>query len=549
MRKILKKEKGITLIALVVTIIVLIILAGISISLVLGNNGIVEKAKQAKERTEQSKLNEEVGLNEAVKYVEDMESGNGGNSTPDPAPTLTTNDLKAGAYINYNTEVSTIGTNGVVTCRVLYDASSEYGLQIITDKNIANVTLGGNDWATGRDSYNNAIATLNNEAGKYLNRAYAIDARCVGSVPTNKNGTFINKNSENPGPAKLQFASSVAGVNNMKGEDANYETDKTQLESLNIWTTGETYWIASRIVISGSSLCGFNVRYVNTDGSLFSGALCRVSSNGSTYGYSGTLGLRPCFSLKSDIKITGGDGTSGNPYTMEKRELTTNDLPAGAYINYNTGVSSVGTNGVVTCRVLYDASSQYGLQIVTDKNISNVTLGGSDWATGRDSYNNAITTLNNEAGKYLNRAYATDARCVGSVPTNQNGTFTNKNSENAEPVQLEFTSSASGANNMKETDTNYTTDQTQMNNLNIWTTGEDYWMASREVISDSYFCNFHVRDVETDGFLNVSCLCFVDRYDNASGSLHPLGLRPCFSLKSDIKITGGDGTSGSPYTM
>ena len=40
-----KKERGITLVALVVTIVVLLILAGVSISMVLGNNGIVTKAK------------------------------------------------------------------------------------------------------------------------------------------------------------------------------------------------------------------------------------------------------------------------------------------------------------------------------------------------------------------------------------------------------------------------------------------------------------------------------------------------------------------------
>lgn len=44
----LKGQKGITLVALVVTIIVLIILAGVSIALVLGDNGIITKAKQGK---------------------------------------------------------------------------------------------------------------------------------------------------------------------------------------------------------------------------------------------------------------------------------------------------------------------------------------------------------------------------------------------------------------------------------------------------------------------------------------------------------------------
>ena len=48
MKSTLKKtEKGITLVALVVTIVVLLILAGVSINLVLGNNGIIAKAKEA----------------------------------------------------------------------------------------------------------------------------------------------------------------------------------------------------------------------------------------------------------------------------------------------------------------------------------------------------------------------------------------------------------------------------------------------------------------------------------------------------------------------
>ena len=317
MKLILKKEKGITLIALVVTIIVLIILVGVSINLVLGENGIVEKAKFAKEQTEQAKTNEEKSLNETANYIEDIESGNGGSSTPNP--TLTTNDLPAGAYINYNTGVSSVGENGVVTCRVLYDASSEYGLQIITDKNIEDVTLGGSDWATASASYNNAITTLNNEAGKYLNRTYVTDARCVGSVPTNQNGTFTNKNSENAGPVQLGFTTSVSGANNMKGIDTNYTADQTQMKNLNIWTIEGNfwyYWIASRYTYSDSSIYGFDVRTVTTGGELNKHFFCCVKSDGNSRGDSGTYGLRPCFSLKSDIKITGGNGSSENPYTM-----------------------------------------------------------------------------------------------------------------------------------------------------------------------------------------------------------------------------------------
>jgi len=55
-------KKGITLIALVVTIIVLIILAGVSISLVLGQNGLISKAKIAKEETRAGKVDEQIQL-------------------------------------------------------------------------------------------------------------------------------------------------------------------------------------------------------------------------------------------------------------------------------------------------------------------------------------------------------------------------------------------------------------------------------------------------------------------------------------------------------
>ena len=56
----MKKQTGITLIALVVTIIILIILAGVSINLLVGDNGIITMAKTAKVKTEFAAIEEEV---------------------------------------------------------------------------------------------------------------------------------------------------------------------------------------------------------------------------------------------------------------------------------------------------------------------------------------------------------------------------------------------------------------------------------------------------------------------------------------------------------
>ena len=54
----MRRNKGITLIALVITIIVLLILAGVAIAMLSGENGILKKAAEAKTKTEQSQTNE-----------------------------------------------------------------------------------------------------------------------------------------------------------------------------------------------------------------------------------------------------------------------------------------------------------------------------------------------------------------------------------------------------------------------------------------------------------------------------------------------------------
>ena len=55
-----KEMKGITLVALVITIVVLLILAGVSINTVLGDDGIIKKAKEAAEATKQASAEEEM---------------------------------------------------------------------------------------------------------------------------------------------------------------------------------------------------------------------------------------------------------------------------------------------------------------------------------------------------------------------------------------------------------------------------------------------------------------------------------------------------------
>ena len=60
----MKKENGITLVALVVTIIVLLILAGVSLSMVFSQDGIFQRAENAATKWNQAGVNETNYLNE-----------------------------------------------------------------------------------------------------------------------------------------------------------------------------------------------------------------------------------------------------------------------------------------------------------------------------------------------------------------------------------------------------------------------------------------------------------------------------------------------------
>lgn len=65
-----KNSRGITLIALVVTIIVLLILAGTTYTLVIGNEGIFDKAKDATEKYENSARNEQKDMNSMANLID-----------------------------------------------------------------------------------------------------------------------------------------------------------------------------------------------------------------------------------------------------------------------------------------------------------------------------------------------------------------------------------------------------------------------------------------------------------------------------------------------
>lgn len=75
-KQILRKEKGITLIALVITIIVLLILAGVTIATLTGDNGILQQAQNVKIRSTQGEEEEQIRLGYSEYQISKKTGGN-----------------------------------------------------------------------------------------------------------------------------------------------------------------------------------------------------------------------------------------------------------------------------------------------------------------------------------------------------------------------------------------------------------------------------------------------------------------------------------------
>ena len=99
LKSLAKSREGITLIALVVTIVVLLILAGITITFVLGEGGILDMAKEAAKRTNEAKEQELKDFADFQNQVENWVNGGtnpGEESNPPPYDVTTPNQTFEG---------------------------------------------------------------------------------------------------------------------------------------------------------------------------------------------------------------------------------------------------------------------------------------------------------------------------------------------------------------------------------------------------------------------------------------------------------------------
>ena len=181
--------------ALVVTIIVLILLAGVSISLVIGNNGIMQKAAKGREDYTGAAINEQLDLNKIEDYIEDgangivlIESVKGGNYFEAPTTVKDTNGnlIKVPQGFKIAADSGLNVTEGIVIedSDVIEGVGNNRGNQYVwipvgngikkSDGTTVNITLGRYTFANGtsdKDTNGNVLAkgtpTLKQDAVNY----------------------------------------------------------------------------------------------------------------------------------------------------------------------------------------------------------------------------------------------------------------------------------------------------------------------------------------------------------------------------------------------
>ena len=155
-----QKQKGITLIALVITIVVLIILAGVAINLTVGENGILTKAKQAKTDYNLAKEREELELEIANIQIEIMSEENRAATLNDLYARIDKN--KYAIELKFDPVAATENVNTTPTYSIINKIGSKYYFTVdsklvITDvetrePKVSYITFSDITWNSGKAS-------------------------------------------------------------------------------------------------------------------------------------------------------------------------------------------------------------------------------------------------------------------------------------------------------------------------------------------------------------------------------------------------------------
>ena len=318
-----KKEKGITLVALVITVVVMLILAGVAIGSVTGD-GLFSKTRQVAEAYENASKKESDQIQTLMNEIDEYLTGNTDNEGVDPKEVAVVGD-----FVNYSVQVDSNG-NDVIDEGETYDKwrildLDNNGHMEIVCYNGPEFTLGSDtDINKAKSDYANAIKLLNDASVPYKNGTYGYSTRHLGSDPSNPSSYATINTSY----VKFYSGGTIPSATRAYLKQEHHKSDLNAISSFSSTAEGKKLagaysWLASRYVSANSNTSSFEVHYVNSSATPNSGYLYRVVSISSDLEFTLSISyaLASVVSLESGVKINtslAGNGSEDSPWVLTK---------------------------------------------------------------------------------------------------------------------------------------------------------------------------------------------------------------------------------------
>ena len=495
-----KEIKGITLVALVITIVVLLILAGVSINTVLGDDGIIKKAKEAAEATKQASAEEEMNRlvleYQLASNDETLESFLQEKVTEGRIDGVTDN---GDGTITITKKVE--GKDYTITVKkpVAPTPSVKVGaIRVVSDSTGAGSSLGEASTRKGTTLYimiessiSGGTTTVSPEVPYAVTENGTYKFTVTGTV----NGTTYTKEVS---VTVNQFKNSILEDINIKiGDSVNYTYD-----SAGSYTLSSTYsGYSSNQTIAQTT--GLTWKVLNVDKENDTVDIISTNPTSSTVYFGNILGYNNGPYLMNEIckaqysnKTLGVNARSINLLDMEKHLTVTGITARNAY-QYDSSTAKYGTTKTYTSNTKYP--SLYANQKGAGPNVSSISK--LDITKGNDPYEESKAIAKTE-------------------PTTDNA------SENGNPLTVTQTYYY-----IPISTENYGDAASVLSNSNY------FWVSARYVSTYSSYAYFGLRVADT-GMNGYSM--FVS-YGTTNGSYNRL--RPVVSLPSSLLT--GEQTNGA----
>mgnify|MGYP000797197746 CR=1 FL=1 len=499
-----KEMKGITLVALVITIVVLLILAGVSINTVLGDDGIIQKAKEAAEATKRASAEEEMNRlvleYQLAKSDETLESflqekvteGRIDGVTDNGDGTITiTKKVEGKDYtITVKKPVAPTPSVKVGTIRVVSDstgAGSSLG-EASTRKGTTLYIMIESSISGGTTTVSPQVPYAVTENGTYK---FTVTGTVNGTAYTKEVSVEVN-----------QFKNSILEDINIKiGDSVNYTYDSAGSYSLSSTYSG----YSSNQTIAQTT--GVTWKVLNVDKENDTVDIISTNPTSSTVYFKGILGYNNGPYFMNEIckaqysnKTLGVEARNINLLDMEKHLTPTGIKSRNEYNKGDSTYAKYGTTKTYTSNTKYP--SLYANQKGAGPNVS--TISQPDITKGNDPY---------EESKPIVQKNTTE-------PTNDSTYGTGS------PLTVTQT-----YYNISINDTNYGTASSILANSTY------FWVAARYVGTSSSTAIFGLRFARTDTYGGYMFFSGGDT-DGIN-----YALRPIVSLPS--RLLTGEPTNGA----